>query len=64
MPKNQRMHQEWASVVGVGKGEGLRTYLGGAKGLVCQLPSVRLAQGFQHLSSHIVSVYPEGLGRS
>ena len=55
------MHQEWASVVGVGQGEGLRPYVAQAEGFVYQLYCARLAQDFQRLSSHLESAYPDSI---
>ena len=58
------MHQEWASVVGVAQGGGLRPYVAQAEGFVCQLYCARLVQDFQRLSSHVESAYSEGICRS
>ena len=44
VPKNsEKLHQEWASVVGVAKVGGLRPCVASAEGLACKLHCARLA---------------------
>ena len=58
------MHQELANVVIGAQGGGLRPCVAQAEGFACQHNCARLAQGIQHLSSHMGSVYPEEVCKS
>ena len=62
--KSKRMHQELANVVIGAQVGGLRSCVAQAEDFACRHNCARLAQGIQHLSSHMESAYPEEVCRS